>query len=70
MTVAAAANNTIFSHLINTIYDLASFSVKVHREDLYTSRREQELIPQHHRNQYETIAAGEPAHAEPAMQEH
>ncbi|MBN2232687.1 MAG: FadR family transcriptional regulator [Deltaproteobacteria bacterium] len=70
LTIAAAANNTIFSHLINTIYDLVSFSVKVHREDLYTSRREQELILQHHRNLYETIAAGDPVHAELAMQEH
>ena len=70
MSIAAAVNNTIFSHLINMIYDLIEFSIQSTREKLYTSREDQELILKHHRNIYETIQAKDPVYAELAMQEH
>ncbi len=70
MAIAAAVNNTIFSHLINMIYDLIEFSIQSTREKLYTSREDQELILKHHRNIYETIQTKDPVYAELAMQEH
>lgn len=70
LAIAAAVNNTIFSHLINMIYDLIEFSIQSTREKLYTSREDQELILKHHRNIYETIRVKDPVYAELAMQEH
>jgi GntR family transcriptional regulator, transcriptional repressor for pyruvate dehydrogenase complex len=68
--IAAATHNTIYLHLIDNIYTLINYSIKVHREDVFTGRGDQEMILNHHRNIYDTIRAGNPDAAEAAMKEH
>jgi DNA-binding FadR family transcriptional regulator len=68
--IAAATHNTIYLHLIDNIYGLINYSIKVHREDVFTGRGDQEMILNHHRNIYDTIRAGNPDAAEAAMKEH
>jgi len=68
--IAAATHNTIYLHLIDNIYSLINYSIKVHREEVFTGRGDQETILNHHRNIYDTIRAGNPDAAEAAMKEH
>jgi GntR family transcriptional regulator, transcriptional repressor for pyruvate dehydrogenase complex len=68
--IAAATHNTIYLHLIDTIYNLISYSIKVHREEVFTGRGDQETILNHHRNIYNAIRDRNPEAAETAMKEH
>ncbi len=68
--IAAATHNTIYLHIIDNIYHLVNYSIKVHREEVFTSRGDQERILNHHRKIFNAIAAGDPDAAEAAMKEH
>jgi GntR family transcriptional regulator, transcriptional repressor for pyruvate dehydrogenase complex len=70
MEIAAAANNTIFMHLMHTIHQLVSYSVKLSREILFQDRTDQELIFQHHLQVFKAIQKRDPVRAESAMAEH
>ncbi len=68
--IAGATHNTIYLHMIDNIYNLIDFSVKVHREEVFTAREDQETILDHHRDIYHAIRDGNPDAAENAMKEH
>jgi GntR family transcriptional repressor for pyruvate dehydrogenase complex len=68
--IAAATHNTIYLHIIDTVYTLIKYSIKVHREEVFTSRGDQEIILNHHRKIFNAIAARDPDAAETAMKEH
>ena len=68
--IAAATHNTIYLHLIDNIYHLINYSIKVHREEVFVSREDQEKILNHHRKVYEAIRRRDPDAAEAAMKEH
>jgi GntR family transcriptional repressor for pyruvate dehydrogenase complex len=68
--IAAATHNTIYLHLIDNIYTLISYSIKVHREEVFTGRGDQETILNHHRAVYNAIRDRAPEAAEEAMKEH
>lgn len=68
--IAAATHNTIYLHLIDNIYTLISYSIKVHREEVFTGRGDQETILNQHRAVYNAIRDRAPEAAEAAMKEH
>ena len=68
--IAAATHNTIYLHLIDNIYTLINYSVKIHREEVFTGRGDQETILNHHRTIYNAIRDRNPDAAEVAMKEH
>ena len=68
--IAAATHNTIFVHLIDSIYQLINYSIQVHREQVFVQREDQEKILNHHRAIFQAIEARDPDTAEAAMNEH
>jgi GntR family transcriptional repressor for pyruvate dehydrogenase complex len=68
--IASSTQNTIYVHLIDSIYHLINYSVKVHREEMFVARSDQETILNHHRRIYEAIENGDPDAAEKAMNDH
>ncbi len=68
--IAAATHNTIFVHLMDSIYHLLNYSVKIHREEVFATREGQETILNHHRRIYRAIQDMDPEAAEAAMNEH
>mgnify|MGYP006267375983 CR=1 FL=1 len=68
--IAAATHNTIYLHLIDTIYHLIRYSIQVHREEVFTRQSDQDTILNHHRNIYDAIRDRNPEDAERAMKEH
>jgi GntR family transcriptional regulator, transcriptional repressor for pyruvate dehydrogenase complex len=68
--IAAAAHNTIFSHLMNSIYELISYSIKVHREQVFITREDQETIFHGHLQVFKAIQNRDPEAAENAMNQH
>lgn len=68
--IAAATHNTIFVHLIDSIYHLLNYSVKIHREQVFVTRKDQETILNHHRNIFRAIQDQDPDESESAMNEH
>lgn len=68
--IAAATHNTIFVHLIDSIYHLLNYSVKVHREQVFAARLDQETILNHHREIFKAIRDQDPERGESAMNEH
>jgi GntR family transcriptional regulator, transcriptional repressor for pyruvate dehydrogenase complex len=68
--IAAATHNTVFVHLIQNIHQLISYSIKVHREEVFLSREDQEAIFRHHLQVFKAIQRRDPAAAEAAMSEH
>ncbi|MCL5965702.1 MAG: FadR family transcriptional regulator [Deltaproteobacteria bacterium] len=68
--IAAATHNTIYLHLIDNIYHLINYSVKVHREEVFVSREDQETILSHHRRIFGAIRDRDPDAAEREMKEH
>jgi GntR family transcriptional repressor for pyruvate dehydrogenase complex len=68
--IAASTHNTIYLHLIDNIYNLISYSIKVHREEVFTGRGDQETILNQHRAIYNAIRDRNPEAAEVAMKEH
>ena len=68
--IAAATHNTIYLHLIDNIYSLINYSIKIHHEEVFTGRDDQETILNHHRNIFNAIRDRNPDAAEGAMKEH
>ena len=68
--IAGATHNTIYLHLIDNIYSLINYSIKIHREEVFTGRGDQETILNHHRTVYNAIRDGNPDAAEAATKEH
>lgn len=68
--VAAAAHNTIFLHLMSSIYQLIDYSIKIHREQMFVTRESQERILNHHLMIFKAIQNKDPDEAEAAMKEH
>ncbi len=68
--IAAAAHNTIFLHVIQNIYSLIMYSVKVYREEVFTTREDQETIFKHHLKIFKAIQNQDPEQAEAAMNQH
>jgi GntR family transcriptional regulator, transcriptional repressor for pyruvate dehydrogenase complex len=68
--IAAAAHNTIFSHLMNNIYELIGYSIRVHREQVFTTREDQQTIFHSHLKVFKAIKNRDPDAAEAAMNQH
>ena len=68
--IAAATHNTIYLHLMDNIYQLILYSIKIHREEVFVSRDDQQTILDHHRKIFNAIRDGNPDTAEAAMKEH
>ncbi len=68
--IAAATHNTFFVHLIDSLHQLVSYSIKVHREQVFVGRKDQETIFAHHLRVFKAIKEQDPAAAEAAMSEH
>jgi GntR family transcriptional regulator, transcriptional repressor for pyruvate dehydrogenase complex len=68
--IAGATHNTIYLHLIDNIYNLINYSIKIHHEEVFTGRDDQETILNHHRNIFNAIRDRSPDAAEVAMKEH
>jgi GntR family transcriptional repressor for pyruvate dehydrogenase complex len=68
--IAASTRNTIFVHLIDSIYGLISYSVKIHRELVFAAREDQATILSHHRAIFNGIRDRDPSAAETAMAKH
>jgi GntR family transcriptional regulator, transcriptional repressor for pyruvate dehydrogenase complex len=68
--IAAAAHNTIFSHLMNSIYELIGYSIRVHREQVFTTREDQQTIFHSHLQVFKAIQNQDPDAAEAAMNQH
>jgi GntR family transcriptional regulator, transcriptional repressor for pyruvate dehydrogenase complex len=68
--IAAATHNTVFLHLIDSVYQLINYSIRIHREQIFVARTDQETILVHHQKVFRAIEAGDPQAAESAMKEH
>jgi len=68
--IAAAAHNTIFLHLMQTIHRLISYSIKLSRELFFLTEEYQEVFLDHHTRVFQAIERGMPDLAETAMREH
>lgn len=68
--IAAAARNTIFLHLMQTIHQLIAYSVRLSRELVFVARPDQETIFNHHLRVFKAIQNRDPEEAEKAMSEH
>jgi len=68
--IAAAAHNTIFLHLIQSIYQLISWSIRLHREEVLVTPEDQVAIFSHHLKIFKGIQNRDPKAAEAAMSEH
>ncbi len=70
LEIAAATHNGIYLHIIDNIYNLIHYSIKIHRETVFTEKESQEKILNHHRKIFYGIEKGNPDEAEAAMREH
>lgn len=70
MEVASATHNVIFTHLIDSVFQLITRAIKLAREKVFLDRDDQRLILQHHRSVYEAIRDHDPDRAEVAMRNH
>ena len=68
--IAAATHNTIFVHVIQSIHQLISYSLRVHREQIFVSMEAQKRIFDHHLSVFEAIHDRDPEAAEAAMRDH
>jgi GntR family transcriptional repressor for pyruvate dehydrogenase complex len=68
--IAAAAHNMIFLHLMSSIYQLISYSIKIHREQMFVSKEAQAKILNHHLRVFKAIQNKDPEAAEAAMKDH
>jgi GntR family transcriptional regulator, transcriptional repressor for pyruvate dehydrogenase complex len=68
--IAAAAHNMVFLHLMSSIYQLISYSIKIHREQMFVSKEEQAEILNHHLRVFKAIQNKDPEAAEAAMKDH
>lgn len=68
--IASASHNTIFFHLMQTIHQLISFSVRLNREKLFAYPEDQNRLFRHHSEVFKAIENRDPDTAESAMREH
>jgi len=68
--IAAATHNTIFVHLIQNIHQLISYSLRIHREQVFITREAQETIFDHHLRVFKAIQDQDADAAEVAMRDH
>ncbi len=68
--IAAASHNTIFCHVMQTIHQLISYSVKLSREELFGEPEEQKRIFRHHTRIFNAIRDRNPEAAEKEMSDH
>ncbi len=68
--IAGATHNTVFVHLIQNIHQLISYSLTVHREQVFVTSEDQETIFRHHLQIFKAIQKQDPEAAEAAMSEH
>lgn len=68
--IAAAAHNTIFLHLMQSIYQLIEYSIKHHREEIFLTLEDQKAIYRHHLSVFKAIKDQDPLAASTAMGEH
>lgn len=68
--IAAAAHNTIFLHLMQSIFQLIAYSIKIYREEVFLTQEDQQTIFSHHLRVYKAIKDRDPVAAETAMGDH
>jgi GntR family transcriptional repressor for pyruvate dehydrogenase complex len=68
--IAAAAHNTIFLHLMQSIYQLIAYSIKLYREEVFLTKEDQQTIFSHHLSVFKAIQDRDPIAAAAAMGEH
>ncbi len=68
--IAASSHNTIFLHMMQSIYKLITFSIKLYREQIFVSKEDQETIFKHHLHVFKAIQKRDPETAEAAMSDH
>jgi GntR family transcriptional repressor for pyruvate dehydrogenase complex len=68
--IAAAAHNTIFLHLMQSIYQLIAFSIRLHREEIFLTMEDQRTIFTHHSRVFKAIKDRDPVAASAAMADH
>ena len=68
--IAASTHNTIYMHIIQNIYELINYSIKIHREQVFISNESQRKILDHHRQIFGQIQDANPDGAEAAMKAH
>jgi len=68
--IAAAARNTIFLHLMQSIYQLIDYSIRLYREQVFVTKQDQETIFNHHLRIFKAIQNRDPDAAQAAMRTH
>jgi len=68
--IAAAAHNTIFVHMLSSIHQLISYSIRLHREEVFLTRESQKKIFNHHLRVFKAIQKKDARVSEAAMNEH
>ncbi|MBI5572067.1 MAG: FadR family transcriptional regulator [Desulfomonile tiedjei] len=68
--VVAASHNTIFLHMMQSIYNLVIYSITLYREQVFLTREDQETIFHHHLAVFKAIQNRDPDSAEAAMSAH
>lgn len=68
--IVAATHNTIFLHLMSSIYQWVNYSIRIHREQVFFTKRDQEIIFNHHLHIFKGIEGGDPEASEAAMKAH
>jgi GntR family transcriptional regulator, transcriptional repressor for pyruvate dehydrogenase complex len=68
--IAAAAHNTIFLHVISSFYQLITYSIRLHREEVFVSPEEQQKIFNHHLKVFKAIQKKDARASEASMNEH
>jgi GntR family transcriptional regulator, transcriptional repressor for pyruvate dehydrogenase complex len=68
--IASASHNTIFLHLIQSVYKLISWSIRLHREEILVTAQDQGAIFTHYMKIFKGIQNRDAKAAEAAMSEH
>ncbi|MBI5252748.1 MAG: FadR family transcriptional regulator [Desulfomonile tiedjei] len=68
--IVAAAHNTIFLHLMSSIYQWVNYSIRIHREQVFVTKDHQQRIFDHHLKVFQAIHDQDPDAAEACMREH
>ena len=70
MTIATATKNIIYLHIIETVHNLISSSLKFYREILFTSIDTQLILLNQHKEIFQNILKKESEKAEKSMRKH
>ena len=70
MAIATATKNIIYIHIIETVHNLISSSLKFYREILFTSFDTQLILLEQHKTIFDNILKKEPEKAEKSMRKH